>query len=76
MKILNKDGAYFKLNKTLLKKFKKRPDIINGLYVAVYEEFKGAIEQPHYSKLTVKQRFEKLNEFAFNWLNKRGFLDG
>lgn len=45
---------------------------MNALYGAVYEEFRGAINNPKYKGLTDKQRLDQVNLFALNWLKDRG----
>ena len=45
----------------------------NALYAAIYSEFLGANKNEKYKKLNTLQRFNKLNEFATQWLKDRGF---
>lgn len=49
-----------------------KTDIINLLYLAMYKEFFGASENPKYKNLNVLDRLVKINEFANNWLDKKG----
>ena len=46
--------------------------LINSLYGAVYEEFRGAVNNPKYKHLTSLQKLNAVNEFAENWLKQRG----
>lgn len=62
----------FVLDKTLLSSNAQRTENMNALYVAVYDEFFGASENPKYSKLTPFERIQKLNEFAGKWLKEKG----
>lgn len=62
----------FVLDTTQLSSDAQRTDNMNALYVAVYDEFFGASENPKYSKLTPLQRIQKLNEFAGKWLREKG----
>lgn len=49
-----------------------KTDIINSLYLAIYQEFFGASENPKYKNLSVLDRLSKVNEFANDWLSKKG----
>lgn len=70
-----------KNNKFIINKSKliQKPGIDNAciaLYAELFNEFKGASINPKYKNLTPKEKLEKVNEFAFNWLKERGFVDG
>lgn len=64
----------FVIDQDELKPAARRPDIINALYAELYTEFNGASYNPVYEKLTNLEKFNKLNEFAFNWLKARGYV--
>ena len=74
MNIFKKDGRYFQIDESMLPEEARKNSVLNGLYAAVYTEFKGAVENPQYKNLDPRQRFAKLNEFAENWLKMRGLL--
>ena len=74
LNLFYKDGRFFKIDSTVLKTEANRTDIINSLYLAVYEEFKGASDNKRYSNLNPVKKLEKVNAFASEWLNKRGLL--
>jgi hypothetical protein len=44
-----------------------------ALYAAIHEEFKGAAYSEGYKTLTVKQRMQSINDYAWQWLKDRGF---
>lgn len=50
----------------------KSTQVCNALYAAIYAEFMGADQNPKYSGMTYLDRFNKVNEFANNWLKERG----
>lgn len=66
-----KDGM-FVLDVSKLKPEANKTNIINSLYGAVYEEFRGAVNNPKYKKLTNIQKLTALNEFAETWLKIKG----
>ena len=72
--LVYKENHKFYINKELLLPEARTTAIINGLYAAIYEEFKGAIQNSKYSKLTPLERLEALNIFANNWAKQRGFI--
>jgi len=49
-------------------------DTIMALYAAIYLEFRGADKNHKYKNLTYEQRLNKLNEFAWNWLEERRLI--
>jgi len=62
----------FIINKAELKPKANTTEIRNALYAAIYDEFSGAVKNPKYRNLTSIEKMNKLNEFANNWLQKRG----
>jgi hypothetical protein len=74
MKILYKEGSLFKIDSSQLKPESRTTEIINGLYAAIYSEFKGAVENPRYKNLSIKDRMKAMNDFAESWLNDKGLL--
>lgn len=73
-KIIYRKNKMFCIDKSKLKPEAQRTDVITALYAAIYTEFSGAINNQDYMYLTSLQRFDKLNEFAVDWLTKRGLL--
>lgn len=71
--IIRRRNSMFVIDKTLLDPKANNPEIINSLYAAIYVEFKGAVKNPNYKNLTPKDRFQKVNDFANDWLKERGF---
>jgi hypothetical protein len=76
MQIVYREGNYFKIDKKLLPKKSQTLEVINGLYAAIYDEFKGAVDNPKYQNLSYFEKMNKLNEFAEDWLRKRNLLNG
>lgn len=74
MNIFYRQGSLFKINEKLLPKKANTTQVKNALYAAVYEEFKGASKNLLYRDLNPAQKMQKLNEFAVNWLQTRGFI--
>jgi hypothetical protein len=72
MSIFYRQSNQFKIDDSKLSSKARNTQIKNALYAAVYQEFFGASENPNYKDLTLVQRMNKLNEFAENWLLKRG----
>lgn len=72
--VILRKNKLFIIDEEQLKPAARRPDILNALYAEMYTEFSGASKNPLYEKLTSLEKFNKLNEFAFNWLNKRGYV--
>jgi len=70
--VIIRKNRRFIINEEQLKPQANKPDICNALYAAIYREFLGASENPKYKDLTPIDRLNKLNEFALDWLKKRG----
>lgn len=71
--LIYRQNRLFKIDVAQLPQKARRSDVVNGLYAAVYEEFKGAAYKDDYSQLTYKERMDALNQYAKDWLEKRGF---
>jgi hypothetical protein len=74
MQVFKRSNRLFTIDGTKLKK--NTTDIRNALYLAVYQEFLGATDNPKYKDLNTLERFNKLNDFATTWLTERGLLNG
>jgi hypothetical protein len=74
MQIVYRKNSTFCIDETKIKEQFRTSSVINGLYAAIYEEFMGAIHNHKYSSLSSLEKFKKLNEFAYEWLNQRGFI--
>jgi len=62
----------FCINESALKPKANKTNIHAALLGAVYLEFRGASTNLIYKDLSPLERFNKLNEFARNWLKERG----
>lgn len=74
MSIFYRKNKLFKIDTDKLSHKAKTPEIINGLYLAVFEEFRGASDNPKYKRLNYSQKMSELNKFAENWLKIRNLL--
>jgi hypothetical protein len=72
--LIYRQGKLFKINESLLSKQANKTDIKNALYAAIYDEFKGASENPIYMQLTPLEKMQRLNDYASNWLKDRGLV--
>lgn len=72
MDLIYREGKFFKVNTSLLSEKANRMDVINALYAALYEEFRGASENPVYMNLSLLERLQAVNDYASNWLKDRG----
>jgi len=70
--LVYRQNRLFKIDVTQLAPKAKRPEVINALYAALYDEFKGAVDNDKYSNLTYKERMDLINDYAHSWLTKRG----
>lgn len=71
MNIFKRKSSYFTIDDKIIK---LETTIQNALYAAVYEEFRGAVNNSKYKNLTNLQRIQELNKYAENWLKDRGLL--
>jgi hypothetical protein len=62
----------FKIDNEYIKPEHRTSSVINSLYAAVYDEFRGASRNEKYKDLTYEQRMAKLNQFAEKWLRDKG----
>ena len=72
--VIFRKNKLFIIDKEQLKPASRRPDILNSLYAEIYTEFSGASYNPNYENLTNLEKFNKVNEFAYNWLKSRGHI--
>jgi len=73
MPVIYRSNKMFSIDNEFIKPEHRNSSVINSLYAAVYDEFKGASRNDKYKKLTYEQRMAKLNEFAEKWLRDKGF---
>ncbi len=66
----------FVIDKSQIKASVNKDEICNALYGAIYTEFAGASKNPRYQGLNPKTMMEKVNTFAFEWLDERELLNG
>lgn len=62
----------FIIDKKQLKPAAQKDDVCLALYAAIYKEFSGAVYSDDYSHLTSLEKMNKINEFAWKWLEQRG----
>ena len=72
--VIYRRNKMFIIDKEQLLPHARKEDIYNALYAAVYTEFQGASENPNYKELTNLEKVNKVNQFANEWLSKRGLI--
>lgn len=72
--LIYRKNLKFYINESKIKPQFRKVDVINALYGAIYEEFKGAIHNSKYVNMTPVEKIQQVNIFAEDWLKKRGFL--
>ncbi len=70
--LIYRQNSQFVIDQSQLKPAAKKQDVINALYGAIYLEFRGANKNSKYENKTNLERFQLINEFAKDWLAKRG----
>jgi hypothetical protein len=74
MEIFYRKNHRFVIDDSKLRPEARRTDIQNSLYLSVYSEFLGAVNNVKYKDLTPAARIAKINEYAENWLRQKGLL--
>lgn len=69
--IIHKNKMFI-IDKSKLKPIAKKEDIYQSLYAAIYLEFSGAEYNQDYNNFNYIERLNKVNEFAWKWLEERG----
>lgn len=72
--IIFRKNKLFILDKEKLKPHAKKDEVYTALYAAIYTEFQGANKHPNYKDLTNLDKINEVNAFAYNWLQKRGYI--
>lgn len=70
--LIYRKNKMFIIDKSKLKPQARKDDVCTALYAAIYEEFSGASYNQDYMSLDYISRLNKLNEFAWKWLEQRG----
>ena len=76
MPVILRKNRRFCINQQHIKEEHRTSSVLNGLYAAIYDEFRGAATNKKYVNLTYENRMQEVNNFAENWLKKRGFYNG
>lgn len=71
--IIVRKNRLFCIDEEVLPSAANTTPIKGALYAAIHEEFKGAAYSETYKRLTPQQRMQSINDYAWNWLNDRGF---
>ena len=74
--LIYRQGNMFKIDESKLSSAAKNTATKNALYAAVYDEFKGANENPLYKSLSPIEKMNELNQFAENWLKDKVYHNG
>lgn len=70
--IIYRKNKMFIIDKSKLKPKAQKEDVYQALYAAIYQEFSGASYNQDYLNLTPLEKMNKLNDFAWKWLEQRG----
>jgi hypothetical protein len=73
MPLIYRQGRLFKVNRSKLPVSANNSEVVEDLFVAIYREFQGADTNVKYKNLTYQVRIEMLNNFAKDWLSKKGY---
>lgn len=71
--VIIRQNRLFCIDEKVLPETANKTPIKGALYAAIHEEFKGAAYSDAYKKLTVEQRMQSINDYAWKWLKDRGF---
>lgn len=73
MDLIYREGRLFKINDNLLPVSARKLEVKQKLFIALFREFRGAVDNDKYKDLSIQERIAKLNEFAKEWLNSKGY---
>jgi len=71
--VVVRKNRFFCIDEKVLPSKANTTPLKGALYAAIHQEFKGAAYSDSYKKLTPAQRLQALNDYAWKWLNDRGF---
>ena len=71
--VIVRRNRLFVIDKNVIPEGAETPEISGALYAAVHDEFKGAAYSEGYKHLSIQDRIDSLNKFAWQWLEDRGF---
>jgi len=74
--VIIRRNRLFKIDETVLPEAANTNPIKGALYAAIYTEFKGSAFSDKYKTLTADQRMQSINDYAWAWLNTRGYTNG
>lgn len=74
MNLIYRKSKRFVVDDSQIKEEFRTSSVINGLYAALYDEFRGASVNKKYANKTPQEKMELVNQFAYNWLKQRGFI--
>lgn len=70
--IVYRQNRLFKIDQESLPISARTLEVTNDLYIAIFKEFQGAEDNDKYTNLTYQQRMIAINEYAKDWLLKKG----
>lgn len=74
-KLIGRRNNRFVIDHSFIRDGVNKDEISTALYAEIYLEFRGANKHRAYSKLSNLERFEAINNFAKDWLEKRGLYN-
>jgi hypothetical protein len=70
--VIVRRNRLFCIDEKVLPASANKNPIKGALYAAIHEEFKGAAFSERYKTLTVEQKMQSINDYAWKWLDDRG----
>ncbi len=70
--LIYRQNKLFKIDINQLPMSARNTDTMNEMYLYLHFEFRGASENPKYSKMTYQERMEVINQYARKWLTIKG----
>jgi hypothetical protein len=71
--VIIRKNRFFSIDEKVLPEKANKTNIKLALYAALHEEFKGAAFSTSYKHLTPEKRIQQMNNFAWKWLEDRGY---
>lgn len=74
--VIVRKNKLFKIDETVLPTAANTHPTKGALYAAIYSEFVGSAFSQKYKSLSIKERMQAVNDYAWAWLNTRGYTNG
>ena len=70
--VIIRKNRLFCIDEAVLPNAANTTPLKGALYAAIHQEFKGAAYSDTYKTLTVQQKMQSVNDYAWKWLSDRG----